>query len=122
MTRLRRLRPSPRGLCLALAAIGAVSAVALVVLPVQAAFGADPLLRLHSLGNGPVEATSQVSCGSAVGNLTRSAEGVSLYGLARDEACQRASTRRVATGIAGGGVIAALALVALAAMARPEAG
>jgi hypothetical protein len=118
VSRLRRVRPSPRALCLTLAALGVVSAVALAVLPVEAAFGADPLLRLHGFGNRSEQPVSGVDCGSPLGNLTRHTDGLSLYGLALDDACQHASTRRVATGLASGGMVAMLALVGLAALAR----
>jgi hypothetical protein len=118
VSRLGRLRPSPRGLCLALAALGLVSAVALAVVPVDAAFGADPLLRLHGFGNPSSEAASDVSCGAPVSNITHHSDGLSLYGLARDDACQHASSRRLATGVAAGATVAMLALVGLAAAAR----
>lgn len=118
MSRLRRPRPSPRRLCAALAALGVVSALALALIPVDAAFGADPLLRLHSFANRSDQLAADVSCGSPVGNLTRTPEGLGFYGIARDNACQKASARRVATGIAAGGTVAMLALVGLAAAAE----
>lgn len=118
MSRLRRLHPSPRVLFAALVALGLAGTVALALLPVDAAFGADPLLRLHSFANPARQVASVVDCGAPVANLTRSSPGVSLYALARDEACQRASTRRVAAGVAGGGMVAVLAALGLVTLAR----
>ena len=122
LRRLGRFHPSPRGLCVALVALGLVSAVALAVLPVDVAFGSDPLLRLHAFGNRSHLPVTGVDCGSPVGNLTGGADSFGLYGLARDKACQRASSRRMATGVAAGGAVAMLACVGLAGVRRREVG
>ncbi len=107
-------RPSPRQLTAAVAVLGVLAGLAVLMLPVRITFGDDPLLRLQPFSPALARAATEVDCGSAVGNLGRRSEGVSLYGLARDGACRDAAARRVATAVAVTAVIGLLGLVTLA--------
>jgi hypothetical protein len=109
-------RPTARQLSAAAAVLGVLAGLAVVVLPVRAAFGDDPLLRLQPFSAPAVDrAVTEVDCGAAVGNLGRRSDGVSLYGRARDGACREEASKRVATAVAVVAVIGALGLVTLAA-------
>ena len=114
-------RPSPQRLSAAFAVLGALAAVAVLVLPVRAAFGDDPLLRLQPFSPGLDRAATEVDCGAAFGNLGRRSDGLSLYGLARDDACREEASRRVATAVAAVAVTGALGLLILAGMRAREA-
>ena len=113
MKRLRR-RPSPRQLGVALVVLGVLSGLACLVVPVEAAFGDDPLLRLQPFSPGAASQVTEVDCGVPVTNLGRRSQGLSLYGVARDDACREAASRRAATAVAAAGVIGVLALLGVA--------
>ncbi|HEX2047871.1 MAG TPA: hypothetical protein VHF27_08905 [Acidimicrobiales bacterium] len=117
---LRIPRPSPRQLTAAVAVLGVLAGLAVVVLPVRAAFGDDPLLRLQPFSPALDHAVTEVDCGAAVGNLGRRSEGVSLYGLARDGACREAASRQVATAVATVTVIGVLGFLILSGNRRRE--
>jgi hypothetical protein len=106
-------RPSPRRLSAAIALLGVLAGVAFLVIPVEAAFAGDPLLRLQAFGPPPSEATTGVDCGSPLTNLGRRGNGLSLYSVAKDHACREASSRRAATAVAAAGLIGVLGAVAL---------
>jgi len=113
-------RPSPRRLGAALALLGLLAAVAFLVVPVDAAFADDPLLRYGVL-IGAQPAVTDVDCGVPVNNLRRRPDGLGLYDLARTDACREAATRRAATAAAAGGLVAVLGLfAATAATAEPS--
>jgi hypothetical protein len=92
-----------------------IAGLALLVVPVRASFGADPLLRLEPAGTGLPGPTIDVSCGTPLASVRRTGGGLSLYGLAKDAACHRAASRRVATAAA---VAAVLGLVGLLGLTR----
>jgi hypothetical protein len=106
-------RPSPRRLGVALALLGVLAGVAFLLVPVEAAFAKDPLLRLQPFGGASARATSGVDCGSPVTNFRRRGDGLSLYALAEDRACRDASARRAAAGVATAGVIGLLGAICL---------
>jgi len=111
MSRIRAPQPSPRRLSVALAALGVVAGLAILVVPVDAAFGDDPLLRLQPFSPGMASAATEVDCGRPVGNFGRRSEGLSLYDLASAEACRDAAGRRATTAVAATAVIGLLALL-----------
>lgn len=114
MTRRRRVRPSPRRLSACLAVLGLLAGVAVLLMPVEAAFGDDPLLQLQAFSPSLASATTAVDCGSAMTNLGRRSDGLSLYALAKDDACRHAASRRAATAVAAASVIGLLGLIGLA--------
>ena len=116
---MRRLRvpvprPSHRQLSVALTVLGILAGLAVLVVPVRAAFADDPLLRLQPFSPGLDQVATEVDCGTPVSNIGRRTDGVSLYGLARDGACREAAARRAATAVAVAAVIGLLGLIALA--------
>lgn len=121
MRRLRGLRPSPSRLSAALAVLGVLACVACLVVPVEAAFGDDPLFRLEPFSPALAQAVTTVDCGAPVSNLGRRSEGVSLYGLALDGACREAAVKRAATGVAAGAMIGVLGLIGFAGARSREA-
>jgi hypothetical protein len=100
-----------------LALLGVIAAVAFLVIPVDAAFAANPLLRYGRFTT-PEPAVTDVDCGAPVSNLLRRADGVSFYSLARADACRDAASRRAATAVAGGALLAVLGLSAVAGATR----
>ncbi len=114
MRRPRVPRPSPRQLSAALAVLAVLAGLAVLVVPVKAGFGDDPLLRLQPFSPALDQVVTEVDCGSAVSNLGRRSDGVSLYGLAVDDACRAAASRRAATAVAAAGVIGVLGLIGMA--------
>lgn len=102
--------------------LGVVAGLAIVLLPVEAAFAGDPLLRLGSFGSAPAPVVAGVRCGSPLGNLGRRSDGLSLATLAKDRACREAAARRVATGVAVVGVLGAIGAIGLAAGPRSRVG
>jgi len=95
--------------------LGVLSAVAVVFLPVEAAFGDDPILRLRSFDAASGGPATTVGCGSALTGLQGGADTVTLYGIARDRACRDASTRRVLIAVAAGAIVVLLGSQSLAA-------
>ena len=114
MRRPRVPRPSPLQLSVALTVLAVLAGLAVLVVPVRAAFADDPLLRLQPFSPGLDRVATETDCGTPVGNLGRRTDGISLYGLARDGACRDAAARRVATAVAVTAVIGLLGLVTLA--------
>lgn len=102
--------------------MGVLSAVAVVFVPVEAAFGDDPILRLRAFDTTAGGPATTVDCGSAVEGLRGGSDAVTLYGIARDRACRDASARRVATAVAAGAIVVLLGCQGIAASARAGAG
>ncbi|MDQ3898367.1 MAG: hypothetical protein M3326_14175, partial [Actinomycetota bacterium] len=90
-------RPSTRQLSVAVAVLGVLAGVAVLVVPVHAAFADDPLLRLQPFSPALDRVATEVDCGTPMGNFGRRSDGLSIYGLARDGACRHAASRRAAT-------------------------
>jgi hypothetical protein len=111
---LRRLRPSVRQLSGILAVLGLVAGLAFLLLPVEAAFGDDPLLRLQSFSPGIAAGATVVDCGRPVSNLGRHGDGLDIYDLARDNACRHAASRRAATAVAIVSMVGVLGLITVA--------
>jgi len=101
--------------------MGVLAAAAFLVVPVDAAFAADPLLRYARFG-APEPTVTDIRCGAPVSNLLRRSDGVSLYGLARDDACRAAASRRVATALAAGALIAVFGTLTVAGTTAKERG
>ena len=97
--------------------LGVLSAVAVVLLPVNATFGEDPILRLRSFNTAAGGPATKVACGSALNGLRPGSDAVTLYGIARDRACRDASERRVLTALAAGALVLLLGGLGLAASA-----
>jgi len=95
----RRLRLSRRRFGSSLAVLGVLAAIAFLVVPVDAAFAANPLLR-YGRFTAAGSAVTDVDCGAPVANLLR-----------------RAASRRVATALAAGSLVAVLGLFGVAASA-----
>ena len=113
MRRFRPPRPSPRQLSASLAVLGVLTGLACLVVPVDAAFADDPLLRLHPFSSALEQAVTDVDCGVPVSNFGRRSQGFGLYALARDDACREAATLRAATAVAAAAVIGLLGLLGL---------
>ena len=115
LPRLPRLpRPSPRRLGASLTVLGLVAGIAILLVPVDAAFADDPLLRYGRFA-GSEPAVTDIECGAPVSNLLRRSDEPGFYGVARDGACREAASRRAATAVAAGGVIALLGLIGVTA-------
>ena len=108
---LRRLfrvpRPSPRRLGAAVTLVGLMAGVAILVVPVDAAFADDPLLRYGRFG-GSEPTVTDIECGSPVTNLLRRSDDPGFSSVARDGACRDAASRRAATALAATGVTGVL--------------
>ena len=114
--RLRGLRlPGRRSLLAAAVVLGVLSAAAAVLLPVKAAFGDDPILRLRSLDTASAGPVSGVECGSALSGLQGGDDTVTLYGIARDRACRDAASRRLLSAVAAGAIVVLLGFQSVAA-------
>ena len=109
----RRVRA--RRLAAVVAVLGVVIAFAFLSMPVEASVGHDPLMRLRTFDSAPSAAVS-VTCGTALGEDggAATANGASLYDLARDHACRHASLRRVLSAGAVGAVVVLSGLLAMA--------
>ena len=112
---LRLRLPGRRSLLVAVVVIGVLSAAAAVLLPVKAAFGDDPILRLRSLDTASAGPVTDVECGSALGGLQGGHDTVTLYGIARDRACRDAASRRLLSAIAAGAIVVLLGFQSMAA-------
>jgi hypothetical protein len=123
--RRRRLpRPHrPRASRLAGIAVltGMVGAAAMLLLPVDAAVGSDPLLRLRTFDSAPA-AAGTVDCGPVLGDTAADNGRADLYGMARDKACTEAADRRLLSAGAAAAVVALTGLLALAAASTTRAG
>lgn len=89
---------------------GAVLLLLLLVAPVRASFGDDPVLRLQGFDAARSFLPTSVSCGIAPANLATPSGTRSLYDVARDRACHRNSVRRFWMAFAFGGVLVAAGL------------
>jgi hypothetical protein len=85
--------------------------VVFAILPVSARFADDPLLRLRQLDPELSPPTASAVCGSPVRNLNPTPTGPTLYELARADACQEATRRRLGAALATGGVIVMVGLL-----------
>jgi len=106
---------------LPLAIVGAGLALVLLLLvtPVHADFGDDPVLRLQGFDQQRSFLPTSVACGSAIANLDRPSGTRTLYDVARDGACHRDGVRRFWLSFAFGGVLVSAGLtIAAAARAR----
>lgn len=100
--------------------LGLSAAAASLTVPVVAAVGNDPILRLVTLDPSirePAVTVDRVNCGSTGEGLRPSDERVSIERLARDRACRNESQRRVAAAIASGVLVAVTGLMGLVASA-----
>lgn len=99
-----------RTVCGLVACVGLLAAVVLMLKPVRASFGDDPLLRLQAfdrpLGSFPTE----VDCGAVLTSLRSPSSAANLYTIARDGACHREGYRRLMAAIAAGVVVVVLSL------------
>ncbi len=109
------MTPRARTLCGLVAGVGLLAVVVLMVKPVHASFGDDPLLRLQAfdppLGSVPTE----VDCGSVLSSLRGTSAPASLYTIARDEACHDEGYRRLIAAIAAGCVVLVMSLLLVSA-------
>ncbi len=85
----------PHALPFAGVVAGVVLSVGLLVVPVRASFGDDPVLRLQGFDRQRSFLATSVSCGAAPSNLVAPEGTRTLYEVARDAACHRAGVRRV---------------------------
>jgi hypothetical protein len=95
---------------------GMVGAAAMLLIPVDAAVGSDPLLRLRTFDAAPATADT-VECGPVLGDAGTDDARADLYGMARDKACREASDRRMLSAGAAAAIVALTGLLALAASA-----
>ena len=79
----------------------------LLVTPVRADFGDDPVLRLQGFDQARSFLPTEVSCGSAPANLVAKSGTRSLYDVARDDACHRNGMRRFWMAFAFGALMVA---------------
>jgi len=113
-------RPSTRRLSVALAVLGLLAGLAVMVVPVEAALEDEPLLRLAPFSPALADVVTRVDCGAPVRSIGRRPGDLSLYALARDGACREAAARRVATAVATSGVIGVLGLIGLSGARKRE--
>ena len=107
-------RPSPGRLRAALAVLGLLAGLALLLMPMEAAIDDDPLLRLVPFSPALGQAITRVDCGVPMSNFGRRSADLSLYSLARDGVCRDAATRRAASAVATIAVIGVLGLITVA--------
>ncbi len=91
--------------------LGLVAGLAILLVPVDAAFGDDPLLRLQPFSPNLESPVTEVDCGRPVTNLGRRSGTLSLYDVAHDDACRSAAGRRAATAVAAVALIGVLGLI-----------
>ena len=117
--RLRRLFHVPKPPSLAGIAVvtGLVGTAAMLLLPVDAAVGSDPLLRLRTFDAAPA-AAGTVDCGPVLGEAGDAGGRADLYGMASDDACQEAADRRLLSAGAAGAIVVLTGLVVLSAITR----
>lgn len=91
----------------------------MLLLPVDAAVGKDPLLRFRTFDAAPAGAGT-VDCGPVLGDhAPPGGDGrADLYGLASDKACNEADDRRMLTAGAAGSIVVLTGLLALLASTR----
>ncbi len=120
-TRRKRLRarlhlPGATRLAAIAVLTGLAGAAAMLLLPVDAAVGGDPLLRFRSFDAAPA-AAGNVDCGPVLGDTSDDQAKVDLFGLAREEACRQAADRRMLSAGAAGAIVVLTGLLAFAAVA-----
>ncbi len=91
----------------------------MLVAPVHASFGGDPVLRLQGFDQERSFLPTSVGCGSPLTNLNRPTGTRTLYDVARDHACHRGGIRRFWLAFACGGVIVSAGFT-IAVVAREE--
>ncbi|MEA2703783.1 MAG: hypothetical protein QOD63_1728 [Actinomycetota bacterium] len=121
-TKKRRLRgrlhlPGASRLAGVAVLTGLAGAAAMLLLPVDATVGGDPLLRFRSFDAAPA-AAGTVDCGPVLGAAPDTDTKADLYGLASDEACREAADRRMLSAGAAGAVVVLTGLLAFAAVSR----
>jgi len=94
--------------------LGLIAVLLLLVKPVHADFGDDPLLRLQTFDRAPGALPTDVNCGSVPSSL-RGVSPASIYTIARDNACHDAGYRRLMAAAAAAGVLVVLTGVYLVA-------
>ncbi len=97
---------------------GLVLSLALLLVPVRASFGDDPVLRLQGFDRQRSFLATSVSCGSPPSNLSAPEGTRTLYEVARDAACHRAGVRRVWLAGAVGALLVVGSLVAMVGLRR----
>ena len=97
---------------------GLVLALALLLFPVRASFGDDPVLRLQGFDRQRSFLATSVSCGAPPSNLTAPEGTRTLYEVARDAACHRAGVRRVWLAVAVGSVLVVVSPLGMVATTR----
>jgi hypothetical protein len=97
------------------AGLGLLAVVVLMLKPVEASFGDDPLLRLQSFDRPLGSVATRVDCGTVTSSLGRRSPAASVYSIARDDACHRAGYRRLVAAVGAASVVVVLTLVLLVA-------
>ncbi len=121
---LRRTRKTPASLgipkraWLALCLLGLGVGLVIALVPVRVEFAGDPLLRLRDLDPELSPPAAAADCGRPRQASRVTAQGTSLFELARARACRDAGRRRLAVALATGGTMVALGLVGAASVAR----
>ena len=108
-----RLMVRPRVVLGAVVLVGLLAAAASLSVPVSASFADDPILRLRAFGRAQDSPVERVDCGSALEGLKADEAPPTIYGLARDRACQRESWRRALAATAAASVVLVLTFLAL---------
>jgi hypothetical protein len=102
-----------RRLCRWVAGVGLVAVAVLLLKPVDASFGDDPLLRLQAFDRPLGSMATKVDCGSVFNSLGESSAAVTIYTIARDQACHREGWRRLIAAIAAASAVVVLTLLIL---------
>ena len=110
-----------RRLPVAIIAAGVGLVVLLLLAPVHASFGNDPVLRLQGFDAQRSFLPTSVSCGSAFANLPQPSGTRTLYDVARDNACHHNGVRRFWLSFAFGGVIVSAGFAVLVIARAQEA-
>jgi hypothetical protein len=94
---------------------GLLGMALLLLVPVRASFGDDPILRLQGFDRQRSFQPTTVGCGAAPSNLVAPVATGTLYDIARNDACHRAGVRRtwIAVATAAAMVVAGLAGIVL---------
>ncbi len=104
---------------MAIVGAGVGLVVLLLIAPVHASFGDDPVLRLQGFDQERSFLPTSVGCGSPLTNLNRPTGTRTLYDVARDHACHRNGIRRFWLAFAFGGVLVSAGLT-FSVVARDE--
>ncbi len=103
----------------AIVGAGVVLVLLLLVTPVHASFGDDPVLRLQGFDQERSFLPTSVACGNAITNLNVPNGTRTLYDVARDSACHHDGVRRFWLSFAFGGVLVSAGLT-IAAIVRTQ--